>query len=778
MNVWFLCTEYPPFPGGVSTYVGNMSRLLAQAGHKVTVLAYDRERDDEEYTPEGVRVIRFQARASHLSALPPASGKVEDHPAFPFNIMSWGPALSYQFAEELRHRLSEEAELPDIIECQDFLAIAYFILQRRLTGDRVFKKLPILIHLHSPMFEVYRINQFPRYKLALYWIGEMEKFSILAADGLISPSQYLKDCVCSTLQRSLPIEVIPYPYRFEDFAETLAANYQPQPGDLVYGGRLEVRKGVLPLVKACARLWNQGYNFRLTLIGGDTEFYPRGVTVRSHLFNQYRRFIQSGHLAITKEPLPQKELYQRYAKAWAVVVPSIWENFPNVCIEAMALGKVVIASTAGGQAEMIEADGRYGLLFDWAVPGDCERALQRVLAMSAEENRQLGLRAAQRIRELTDPQKILSHRMAHYQKVIENHRSRASCRVFPTVATPRKLSDVKQTQNQSQDTRDLLSVVIPYYNLGPYLKEALESVLASTYEPLEVIIVNDASDAPSSVKELLSIERQADPRVRIVHHRYNQGLAAARNTGALAACGEFLAFLDADDIVEPEFFARAVAILKSYDNVDFVYSWLREFGEVQGAWITWNTEFPYLLGHNICSVTGVVIKRSSWLTYGMHRTEMEYAMEDYETWIRMVAAGCIGISIPEFLVRYRVRRESMLRQMNPNQALYLYDVISHYNPEIYQRYGVELFNLQNANGPAYLWPHPGANVPWPQLIDTPVNAISAPSSSTIVSEIALIASQFSKRLNSIPGRRGTFIRKLAKLGYRMARKTVRLILRV
>ncbi|MCS7198667.1 MAG: glycosyltransferase family 4 protein, partial [Candidatus Bipolaricaulota bacterium] len=304
------------------------------------------------------------------------------------------PALSYQFAEELLNRLSEEAELPDILECQDFNAIAYFILQRRLTEESLLTKIPVLIHLHSPMFEINRINQSPRYKFPHYWVGEMEKFCIVAADGLLSPSHFLKRCVCSDLQRSLPIEVIPYPYRFEEFEEALASNYQPTPGDIVYGGRLEIRKGVLPFVKACTRLWDQGHDFRLTLIGGDTEFAPRGTTVRSYLVSKYQRFIKSGHLVITKEPLPQKELYKRYAKAWAVVVPSIWENFPNVCIEAMALGKVVIASTAGGQAEMIESHGRYGLLFDWAQPGDCERVLKQALGMSQEENRAIGARAA------------------------------------------------------------------------------------------------------------------------------------------------------------------------------------------------------------------------------------------------------------------------------------------------------------------------------------------------------------------------------------------------
>src|SRR5262249_23459533 len=148
-----------------------------------------------------------------------------------------------------------------------------------------------------------------------------------------------------------------------------------------------------------------------------------------------------------------------------------------------------------------------------------------------------------------------------------------------------------------------------------------------------------------------------------------------RNLGAAASRGEYLAFVDADDLVEPDFFERAVAVLRRFTNVSFVYSWLRYFGSATGCWPTWNTELPYLLGHNMVTAFAVV-RRSDFLAYGRNSPALAYALEDYDAWIAMVERGCIGVSLPEMLVRYRVRPDSMYHRMNDDQALYLFDLIA------------------------------------------------------------------------------------------------------
>jgi glycosyltransferase involved in cell wall biosynthesis len=619
-------------------------------------------------------------------------------------------------AEEV-FRLAERLPPPDIIESQEYNGLPYYLIQRRLTERTRLNDVPIVTHLHSPTFELARINQAPRYRFPEYWIGQMEKFCIASADALLSPSRFLAREIQQALPQKLDITTIPLPFIIqEDYAPEIA-----QPNQFMYVGRLEVRKGVLPLLVSCSRLWEAGVDFQLTLIGGDTPFVARDTTVETFIRKRYERWIERGKLTLVG-PMSHSEVLQRMRQAWAVIVPSLWENFPNTCIEAMAVGQVVLASRSGGQAEMIEHDGINGFLFDWEMPGDFEQKLQMVLGLSSQERQNVAKQAYSRIRAFGGPDVIIPKRIAHYEQVIAQYQPRT---MFPTVY---KHADTVQTTGSGYRTSianqpRLLSVVIPFYNLGAYVEEALNSVIESTYQPTEIIIVNDGSTDPSSLAVLGQIEARRIPNLRVVHTE-NQGLAATRNTGAHEAHGEFVCFLDADDLIEPDFYARAIDVLDRYDNVDFVSSWDRYFEADNGIWPTWNAEFPYLLGHNMLSAFAVV-RRASFIGAARNSASIEYSLEDFDGWIGLLASGGVGVSLPAPLVRYRARRESMYHSSNENQKLYLYDLITHRHAEAYRQWGVELFNLQNANGPAYLWPRPDVPQPTIPQLQRQINEILA-----------------------------------------------------
>jgi glycogen(starch) synthase len=228
-------------------------------------------------------------------------------------------------------------------------------------------------------------------------------------------------------------------------------------------------------------------------------------------------------------------------------------------------------------------------------------------------------------------------------------------------------------------------------------------VLASTYSPSEVVIINDGSTDPKSLEVLRAIEERAWPQARILHTE-NQGLALTRNYGAEHARGEFIAFVDADDMVEPDFFKRSIDVLQRYPNVNFVSSWIRMFDGRTNVWPIWNTEFPYLLGHNMFPAL-TIVRRSSFLQSG-NKKEFEYNFEDYEGWLSLMEAGGLGISLPFPLVRYRARHDSMFKNCGRNQYLYLYDLLTQHHPQLYRDWGVELFNLQCANGAVHTWGQP------------------------------------------------------------------------
>jgi len=698
MNIWLLTSQFPPtVVGGIARYIANAADMLAGAGHQVTIVAADTV-DDEQTLASGARLLRFAPRARLLERAAPADAG-DRNPAFPYNILDYPIALSYELAERVESYVRRDGVRPDVIECQEYAALPYYLMQRRLVERHPVSETPVLLHLHSPHFSIMRANRQPRHRLPGYWVGRMERFCMCAADALLSPSAFLaRDVVRELPQLAGRIEVVPYPY--PPLPHPAAP---PTPGDLVFVGRLEPRKGVIELVAACEQLWSQGVDFRLTLLGGDTPFGPRGMPVGAWLRARYGHQINSGRLIMTGELLETEALWQRLASAWAVIIPSTWENYPNACIEAMALGKLVVASTAGGQAEMLAGDGSAGILFDWGQPGSCTAAIERALALSADDVRTIGAHARARIAGLTGFAHVLPQRIAHFEHVIAQMRPRRS---FPC-AMPDLPGRTRQIA--PDETPGMLSVVVPYHNLGAYLPETIASIAGSPYRPMEIVIVDDGSDDPASLDALERIHTRHTDLVRIVRST-NGGLARARNHGALEARGEYLAFVDADDMVEPAFFDRAIDVLQRYDNVSFVYSWVRFFGANEACWPTWNAELPYLLAHNMLTAF-VVMRRADFLACGRNDPSLTDALEDYDAWISMLEHGCIGVSLPDLLVRYRLREGSMYQSLTEAQVLEMYTVIVERHRATYERYGAELFALQNENGPAWRWNHPATEPP-------------------------------------------------------------------
>ncbi len=108
----------------------------------------------------------------------------------------------------------------------------------------------------------------------------------------------------------------------------------------------------------------------------------------------------------------------------------------------------------------------------------------------------------------------------------------------------------------------LISVVIPVYNCGPYLDDCLNSLVAQTWKNWEAILVDDGSTDDSPGK--CDAWAKRDPRVRVIHQQ-NQGVSAARNAGIDAVKGKYLAFVDADDWVEPEYLQTLFSLVQTAD---------------------------------------------------------------------------------------------------------------------------------------------------------------------------------------------------------------------
>ena len=114
---------------------------------------------------------------------------------------------------------------------------------------------------------------------------------------------------------------------------------------------------------------------------------------------------------------------------------------------------------------------------------------------------------------------------------------------------------------------NMVSVIMPAYNVGQYIGKSIESVLAQTYKNIELIVVNDgSSDATGQVVEQYC---RQDARVKLLTQK-NQGVSGARNNGISAACGDYISFLDGDDLWDAKFLENMMqSISRSKGQVEF-----------------------------------------------------------------------------------------------------------------------------------------------------------------------------------------------------------------
>jgi glycosyltransferase involved in cell wall biosynthesis len=200
-----------------------------------------------------------------------------------------------------------------------------------------------------------------------------------------------------------------------------------------------------------------------------------------------------------------------------------------------------------------------------------------------------------------------------------------------------------------------VSVVIPCYDLGEYLDEAVQSVLAQTFQDFEILVVNDGSAHPATRALLAEYQR---PRTRVIHMKHG-GLAAARNLGIANAAGQYLCALDADDRLESTFLEKTVRILESDPSVTFVSSWLRTFGNESWEWKPERCDLPTLLWEDTV-LTASLVRRDAVLSVGAYDTAMPVqGDEDWDLWLTLVERGYRGVILREILFHYRRRTGSM-----------------------------------------------------------------------------------------------------------------------
>jgi GT2 family glycosyltransferase len=227
-------------------------------------------------------------------------------------------------------------------------------------------------------------------------------------------------------------------------------------------------------------------------------------------------------------------------------------------------------------------------------------------------------------------------------------------------------SDVTEATQGRLRTSPRVTVVIPAFRAAKYIAEALDSVCAQTFTDFEIVVVNDVSPDTDELEEVLSRYRE---RVTYLKRDRNGGPGAARNTGILAARGEYVAFLDADDYWDPTFLAEQMAFFERHPDVSLVYSDASWFLDSSRAVVgTLMTQAPSRgeptferLTRQECTIgtSAVVVRREAVVTAGLFDPDIGNYSEDFDLYLRIAKSGARLAYQRKLLVHHRIHPDSL-----------------------------------------------------------------------------------------------------------------------
>jgi glycosyltransferase involved in cell wall biosynthesis len=203
-----------------------------------------------------------------------------------------------------------------------------------------------------------------------------------------------------------------------------------------------------------------------------------------------------------------------------------------------------------------------------------------------------------------------------------------------------------------------LSVLLPVYNGGRYLRAAIESLLQQTYQDFEIIIVDDGSTDDT----LTVIQSIIDPRIVLIRNEKNCGIVATLNKGLARCTGKYIARMDADDIALPNRFWEQVNYLETHPEVDvldtvqtIIDENSRPLGRTNSTVVLQTDIQKSLPKFNCLGHPSVMVKGDVLRKYAYRNT----SYEDYDLWLRLAAMGTIIIKLPMPLLMFREHSASI-----------------------------------------------------------------------------------------------------------------------
>lgn len=399
MRIGFITYEYPPdiAGGGIATYTEQVANLLVNRGHEVEVFC-----------------------GSHYRSLTEKVNGVLIHRCYSKNAQTFNDDCLKKFEERL------EFKSFDVIECPEINGNGMKIKKK-------FPTIPLVVKLHTPVFLQMRLlNYYTPWHVRLrYFLGalrrgrlrrygsydfknDMDFLQTKMAECIVSPSFSLKEIISKEWHiEKNKIEVIGNPFVPPDILLNIKINSEiKHEKTVLFVGKLNVHKGIVSLVKAIPEVVREHRDVKFILVGSDSYFNRKRMMMSDYIRQELRCL--KNNFIITGE-LRYDDTLRYYKEAFLCVFPSIWENFPTVCLEAMAAGRAIVGSKNGGMNELLNHQA--GILVD---PLD-EQALAKEinnLLYNPLQREQLGRKAREAILTNFNSSRLIEKIERNYEKAI------------------------------------------------------------------------------------------------------------------------------------------------------------------------------------------------------------------------------------------------------------------------------------------------------------------------------------------------------------------------
>ena len=199
-----------------------------------------------------------------------------------------------------------------------------------------------------------------------------------------------------------------------------------------------------------------------------------------------------------------------------------------------------------------------------------------------------------------------------------------------------------------------VSIIIPCYNHGKYIKEAVMSAVNQTYSDIEIICINDGSI--DNTAEIIQKLTDKYNNITFLDNKENKGVIYSRNFAIKNCDSEYILPLDADDTIEPTYIEKAVKILDKNTNIGIVYCSAKFFGTINKTWDLPKFDKDKMLYANMIFATAM-FRKSDYLKAGGYNSNMQNGCEDWDLWLSFLELGIEVYKINEVLFNYRQYKE-------------------------------------------------------------------------------------------------------------------------